>query len=398
MNTRRAFIAEGLRGSTLIALAPTLPRFLERTARAAEAKKDDRVLVVIQLDGGNDGINTVVPFRDDGYARSRKVLRLPEKRLHKVTPEIGLHPSMRDAARLLDSGRLAIVPGVGYPNPDRSHTRSQAIWQSARFDPLEQNGLGWIGRALDDGPPPLAGAPGALLIGHEEPPAAIQGRRSVSAALDRLDDYALADRSELTRTADDDGLGQFLRRSLLDAYATADRLDAVAGGRDADGSSSDSELGRKLRLAATLIKAGLGTRVYYLDQGGYDTHGQQLAIHGDLLEDLFGSIRVFLDDLAASRLDDRVTVLVFSEFGRRVKENGSQGTDHGTAGPVFLAGAAVRPGLASRYPSLTDLDEGDLKMTVDFRSIYAAVLRDWLGLPDGAALGAPFDPLPLFQA
>ncbi|MHC5543493.1 DUF1501 domain-containing protein, partial [Singulisphaera rosea] len=175
-------------------------------------------------------------------------------------------------------------------------------------------------------------------------------------------------------------------------------LNSVAGGRDTDGSSSDSELGRKLRLAGTLIKAGLGTRVYYLDQGGYDTHGQQFASHGDLLEDLFGSIRVFLDDLEASRLADRVTVLVFSEFGRRVKENGSQGTDHGTAGPVFLAGSGVRPGLASRYPSLSDLDDGDLKMTVDFRSVYAAVLRDWLGLPAEPALGASSDPLPLFRA
>jgi uncharacterized protein (DUF1501 family) len=139
MNTRRDFLVHGLRDSTLIALAPTLPDFLVRTARAVEAKKDDRILVVVQLDGGNDGINTVVPFTDDGYARYRKAIRLPEKRLIKINGEVGLHRAMNDAGKLLDSGRLAIVPGVGYPNPNRSHFRSREIWQSARFDPLEHS-------------------------------------------------------------------------------------------------------------------------------------------------------------------------------------------------------------------------------------------------------------------
>ena len=232
MNTRRNFLARGVRDSTLIALAPTLPGFLVRTARAVEAGKDNRILVVVQLDGGNDGINTVVPFKDDGYARYRKAIRLPEKRLIKVNAEVGLHPAMRDAGKLLESGRLAIVPGVGYPNPNRSHFRSREIWQSARFDPLEHNGLGWIGRALDGGSRPADSAPASLLIGPDSPPPAVRGRRSVSAALDRLDDYALAGKKQQAHQAGagtDDELGTFLRRSLLDAYATADRLDAVAG-------------------------------------------------------------------------------------------------------------------------------------------------------------------------
>ena len=257
---------------------------------------------------------------------------------------------MRDAGKLLESGRLAIVPGVGYPNPSRSHFRSREIWQSARLDERDHTGLGWVGRGLDGGPTTRDGAPAAMLIGPDSPPPAIRGRRSVSAALDRLDDYALSEKETGTKpagsaTAEDD-LGHFLRRSLLDAYTTADRLEAVAGARD-EGNASypESELARRLRLASRLIKAGLGTRVYYLEQGDYDTHGHQLVRHAPLLEDLSASLRAFLDDLAAARLDDRVIVMIFSEFGRRVAENGSMGTDHGTAGPVFLAGPAP-PGTA----------------------------------------------------
>jgi uncharacterized protein (DUF1501 family) len=400
MNTRRDFLARGLLDSSLIALAPTLPGFLARTARAAAPEKDGRILVVVQLDGGNDGINTVVPFKDEGYARHRKAIRLPEKRLIKIDGEVGLHPSMRDAGKLLESGRLAIVPGVGYPDPSRSHFRSREIWQSARLDPRDHTGLGWIGRALDGGPRPVDGAPAALLVGPDSPPPAIRGRRSVSAALDRLDDYALTgkDKAAGPIEAPDDELGRFLRRSLLDAYATADRLEGVARAGEARPSYPDSALAERLRLTARLIEAGLGTRVYYLEQGDYDTHGHQLARHAPLLEDLSGSLKAFLDDLAASRLADRVLVMVFSEFGRRVAENGSMGTDHGTAGPVFLAGPQVRPGLIGRYPSLTDLADGDLKMTVDFRRVYAGILQGWLGLPSKEALGGDFEPLPLFRS
>ncbi|MGP0065619.1 MAG: DUF1501 domain-containing protein [Isosphaeraceae bacterium] len=400
MIKRRDFLARGLRDASLIAMAPTLPGFLARTARAATPDKDGRILVVVQLDGGNDGINTVVPFKDEGYARHRKAIRLPEKRLITINGEVGLHPAMGAAGKLLESGRLAIVPGVGYPNPSRSHFRSREIWQSARFDPSDHTGLGWIGRALDGGPRPVDGAPAALLIGPESPPPALRGRRSVSAALDRLDDYALADKDKeagLLETSDDE-LGRFLRRSLLDAYATADRLEAVVGAGEARTAYPESALAERLRLTARLIEAGLGTRVYYLEQGDYDTHGHQLARHAPLLEDLSGSLKAFLDDLASSRLADRVAVLVFSEFGRRVAENGSMGTDHGTAGPVFLAGSNVRPGLIGSYPSLTDLADGDLKMTVDFRRIYAGILQGWLGLPSKEALGGEFEPLPLFRS
>ncbi len=397
MTTRRDFLSRGLRDSSLIALAPTLPGFLARTAHSAAPEKDGRILVVVQLDGGNDGINTVVPFKDEGYARHRKAIRLPEKRLIKVNGEVGLHPAMRDAGKLLESGRLAIVPGVGYPNPNRSHFRSMTIWQSARLDERDQTGMGWIGRGLDGAPATRDGAPAAMLIGPDSPPPALCGRRSVSAALDRLDGYALSDKVAAARraaaSAADDELGRFLRRSLLDAYAAVDRLEAIAAARDARASYPDSDLARRLGLTARLIKAGLGTRVYYLEQGGYDTHGHQIARHEPLLEELSTSLRAFLNDLAAAKLADRVLVLIFSEFGRRVAENGSMGTDHGTAGPVLLAGPCVRPGLHGTYPSLTDLVDGDLKMTVDFRRVYATALERWLGLPSREALGGAFEPL-----
>ena len=240
-----------------------------------------------------------------------------------------------------------------------------------------------------------------MLIGPDSPPPAILGRRSVSAALDRLDDYALIVREARAQpigpSPAGDDLGQFLRRSLGDAYTTADRLEAVAGARG-DAPYPASELARRLKLTARLIKAGLGTRVYYLEQGGYDTHGHQIPRQAPLLEELSAALRAFLDDLEASRLADRVLVLVFSEFGRRVAENGSLGTDHGTAGPVLLAGPAVRPGLHGAYPSLTNLADGDLKMTMDFRRVYATVLGCWLGLDLKEALDGDFQPLPLLSS
>ncbi len=402
MITRRDFLARGLRDSTLIALAPTLPGFLARTAHAAGPEKDGRILVVVQLDGGNDGINTVVPFKDEGYAKYRKAIRLPEKRLIKVSGEVGLHPAMRDAGKLLESGRLAIVPGVGYPNPSRSHFRSMAIWQSARLDERDHTGLGWVGRGLDEGPTTRDGAPAALLIGSDDPPPAIRGRRSVSAALDRLDDYALSDKEAEAKpigsaVAEDD-LGQFLRRSLLDAYTTADRLAAVAGASD----------GARI---LSRVRAGPAARPHGAVDQGRAGHAQSTISSREVMTPTASSsratprcwrssqrsLRAFLDDLAASRLADRVLVLVFSEFGRRVAENGSKGTDHGTAGPVLLAGPCVRPGLHGAYPSLTDLADGDLKMTVDFRRLYATVLEGWLGLRSKEALGGTFDPLPLFH-
>jgi uncharacterized protein (DUF1501 family) len=397
--TRRDFF----RGATFLSLAPTVPGFLAESARGAAPVRDGRVLVVVQLDGGNDGINTLVPFRDEGYARHRKVLRLPEGRLVKLDDRVGLHPEMGAAARLLETCRLAIVQGVGYPNPSRSHFRSMDIWQTARFDPAEHEQYGWLGRALDEG----RGA-ASTFVGGGAPPVALRGRRCAPSAIEGLEDYALGMEGHPERAAAGRGregeLLAFVRRTTLDAYAAAGEVAAVARARDAGARYPESLLGGRLRLVARLLKAGVGSRIFYTSQssrgGGmdaYDTHAVQLAHHGPLLGELSEAIRAFLDDLAAAGLAERVAVLCFSEFGRRPAENASQGTDHGTAGPVLLAGPGVCPGLVGEAPSLIDLDDGDLRWTIDFRRVYATVLDRWLGLPSGPALGGRFEPLPLFR-
>jgi uncharacterized protein (DUF1501 family) len=393
-----------LQRASLVALAPMVPAFLARTARAAVPDKDGRVLVVLQLDGGNDGINTVVPFADEGYARCRRALRLPKEQLVKINDTVGLHPALGDAGKLLEEGRLAILQGVGYPNPSRSHFESLAIWHTARFDPEERGGLGWIGRGLDDDRRPDGGVPDAVFVGGGQLPGALRGRRSIASGLARPEDFVLAPEAKpgpagLGAEPKDDRLA-FVRRSAVDGYATADRMAEVVRSSGADNRYPAADLGKQLALMAGLIKRGMGTRVYYARQPGYDTHAAQLGPHANLLRELSGALKAFLDDLAAARLEERVTVLAFSEFGRTVKENGSAGTDHGTAGPLFLAGRCVQAGLVGTTPKLLDLDprHGDLRVGLDFRRVYAAVLEDWLGLPAKAALGAEFEKLALFRA
>jgi uncharacterized protein (DUF1501 family) len=231
---------------------------------------------------------------------------------------------------------------------------------------------------------------------------AIRGRRAVAAALERPEDFTLsasADPRQVIPTKEPaDDLTAFVQRSMLDAYATADRLAEVAGAQDTGARYPGSDLATRLQLIARLLKIGFGARVYYTLQPGYDTHSAQLAKHSQLLFELAGALKAFVDDLTASKLADRVAILLFSEFGRTVRENGSAGTDHGTSGPVFLAGPGVKAGLVGATPSLVDLDptHGDLKVGIDFRQVYATVLKNWLGLPAETALGSTFERLPLF--
>ena len=403
MPSRREFLKAGLQTSTLIALAPAVPGFVAQTARAVQPKRDSRILVVIQMDGGNDGINTVVPFKDEGYARYRKILRLPAKDLIKINDSVGMHPALADAGKLLESGRLAIIQGVGYPNPNRSHFESMAIWQTGRLRRDERNGTGWIGRALDV-EMHSSGRPGGLFIGGGQLPEALRGRRSVASALTRPEDLVLSPtvraKPLIAATPRGNDLAAFVRRSALDGYATANRMAAVARGKGDGTDYPPYGLADRLRLLARLIKEDMGVRVFYTAQPGYDTHAGQLASHALLLREWAEALMAFLDDLAAARLAERVLVLCFSEFGRTVKENGSAGTDHGTAGTTFLAGPGVRPGLVGATPSLLDLDEkhGDLKVGIDFRRVYATVLEAWLGLPAQPALGGNVEQLPLLRA
>jgi uncharacterized protein (DUF1501 family) len=409
MPTRRNLLKTALNTAALVALSPTVPGFLARTARAAGPQRDEgRVLVIIQLDGGNDAINTLVPFGDEGYAKHRDALRLRRETLIRVNDQVGLHPALDAMGALLERGELALVPGVGYPNPNRSHFESMAIWQTARLDPEAQLDSGWIGRGLDAQLEPGQAQPsgaGALFVGDGAPPAALRARRAAASALDRIDDLVLpvgwsrslpAPAPASARAGDD--LESYVRRSLLDAYAASERVAELANRRaEGDVRYPDTALAGRLRTIGRLLRAGLGARVFYTIQPGYDTHAGQADTHFSLLADLARAVKAFLDDLAAAKLADRVVVMGFSEFGRRVTENSSGGTDHGTAGMVFLAGPGVRPGVHGTVPSLTDLVDGDPKITTDFRTVYAAVLEHWLALSSQPAFGSAFNPMPLFR-
>jgi uncharacterized protein (DUF1501 family) len=387
MLSRRRFLQ-----SSLLALSPTVPVFVARTALSAEVGKDQRVLVVVQLDGGNDALNTIIPHADPSYAKLRPTLKVDAKNVVKVNGEVGLHPALRPLDKLLQASQLAVLPGVGYPNPNRSHFASMAIWHTARFDAEDQAGYGWIGRALD----PSAGS--SYLIGPAVP-TALRGARSSAVALGRIDDVLLADAESARKAvgpAIGDDLLSFVRRQAVDAHATGERLARLSSGEDA-GRYPGTALAERLKLTARMLKANLGARVFYTVQGGYDTHSGQRFRHSELLSEFAGAVAAFFEDLSQAKLADRVALLAFSEFGRTIKENGSAGTDHGTAGSVFLAGGGVKGGLVGKMPSLTDLASGEPKMTTDFRHVYATILTEWLGLPDRSALGGEFAKMGLFR-
>jgi uncharacterized protein (DUF1501 family) len=283
---------------------------------------------------------------------------------------------------------LAIVQGVGYPNPDRSHFRSMRIWQTASMDDNAHNAYGWLGQALDGKiAQDTSGEASAIYVGEDQTPVALWGRRSTATALSRIDDLTLHDTNQhappltsIGTPAPADSVQQFVTRQVLSAFTAAEqfRRQESSGRRAGAVRYPDNALGRRLELVSRLLKSGSQARVYYTTQSGYDTHASQLQTHANLLGELSSSLIAFLDDLKEAKLDDRVLVLAFSEFGRRVEENDSQGTDHGTAGPVFLAGPGVNPGLHGKTPSLTHLEGGDLKMSTDFRDLYATILDQWL--------------------
>jgi uncharacterized protein (DUF1501 family) len=398
MFSRREF----LKTSSLVSLSPLVPTVWARLAHAAAAAPDGKALVVIQLDGGNDGLNTVVPFADEVYHRSRDKLRLEPDRLHKLDDRTALHESMKAAKELFDDGRLAIVQSVGYPNPDRSHFRSMRIWQTARFDDAAHSQYGWLGRALDDARFDIGNEASAIYVGHEEVPVSLWGRRSVATAVSRADDLKLtlpfATRAATKPIVDTrtENLQQFVTQQLDLSFAAAERF-ARSTAATTPASYPDTQLATRLKLIAQLLRSGSQARVYYTQQSGYDTHAVQIYTHAGLLRELSAALKAFLDDLRGSELSERVVVLAFSEFGRRVTENASAGTDHGAAGPVLLAGTPFHGGLHGDAPNLADLDAGDVKSTTDFRQIYATLLDQWLEIPSIGILGEEFAALPLIR-
>jgi uncharacterized protein (DUF1501 family) len=409
MLTRRQLLGTGA-GLSALALGGAIPGLFARAAgAAAQADRSDRVLVVVELAGGNDGLNTVIPFENDLYHKARPTLHLAKEQVQKLTDQVGLHPGMAAAAELFKAGQLAVVQGVGYPQPDRSHFRSMEIWHTASTAPRAPS-TGWLGRALDasfkEGDE--EGLAGLALT--DSLPQAFQADRLTVPVVRRVEDFGtgVADspdadppRARLLRSLSTGPTlrGEpmpFLRRQAETAYRTAAKLHDAAAKYQSD-VEYPGNLGAQLRRATQVIAANLGVRLLWVSQDGYDTHSKQGPAHQALLGELAGALAAFQKDLEKQKAAERVLVLTFSEFGRRVEENASQGTDHGAASCLFLCGAKVKGGLAGTYPSLEKLGEGDLIHTVDFRSVYAAVLEKWLGCDAGALLGEKFQALDLLR-
>ncbi|QDU49531.1 DUF1501 domain-containing protein [Gimesia panareensis] len=402
MFSRRQFLDHSLQSTAAIALGTSLPGFLAQTQAAPEnTKSTGRILVVIELTGGNDGLNTVIPYAHDQYRKNRKTLQIKKSQVLKIDEQTGLHPSLKPAAQLLEEGRLAIVQGVGYPNPNRSHFESMEIWQSAVPGAKNREGTGWLGRMLDLQAAERTSFTGSCSMGDSQPPLALQGRQAVNINISQLDELKL-DSYYQTETlpqppAATDDLLQFVTRQTSAARASSRQIAHLLESKGKESQYPHSGLAERLQSIAQMIRAGFEIPVYYTAQSGYDTHSAQRYTHARLLSRFSRALQTFLDDLQAAQLADRVLVLAFSEFGRRVAENDSQGTDHGTAGPVFLAGPAVKSGLQGTAPRLDQLIEGDLQMTTDFRSIYATILSQWLNVDPGSCLNGKFPTLDLLR-
>jgi uncharacterized protein (DUF1501 family) len=441
LRTRREF----LRGTVLTgALSWTVPSFLASTFSALQAEaadqttqtvtgKDGTILVILQMAGGNDGLNTVVPFANDHYRKARPRLGVPEKQLLKLNDDLAFHANLAGFKELYDAGQLSVIQGVGYPNPNRSHFRSTEIWQTASDSETFER-YGWLGRYFDNS---CSGCDPTIAINvGRQMPQAFSAKTPVGVSLDNPQSYRfitpgkqhpgemseeeesyrkLNQLDEATTMTENSGgtIGavsgtvahggsalDFIERTALDAQVSSDKIRSVASRVQTKGSYPASALGASLKLVAKLIGGGLPTRIFYVSQGGYDTHTNQTNTHERLLKDLGEGVTAFVADMKAQGNMSRVLLMTFSEFGRRVTENASAGTDHGAAAPMFIVGDKVNAGLLGKYPSLApgDLFQGDLKYTVDFRSVYASVLESWLKTRSETVLGKKFTPLALLPS
>jgi uncharacterized protein (DUF1501 family) len=402
--TRRTF----MKSAAVFSAMGLAPQFLTRTAEAAQQSilgfKDDRVLVVLQLGGGNDGLNTLVPFADDAYYRARPRLGLKTDRLIKVNDYVAFNSRLEGLMRLYDNGQLGIIQGVGYPNPDRSHFRSMEIWHTAS-DSDQFLGDGWIGRYFDHACSGSARPQAGVALGKERPQA-FEGARGFGVAFetpetfgwqpgDGADNVANFAKSNSPDLPSERGSNlDFLRHVTSDAIMSSKEVHEAAmhAGTEAP---KGRALAPQLDIVAKLIRGDLQTRIYYVSGGGFDTHANQLGQHDNLLKNVGDALLAFQQRLEQDGTADRVTTMVFSEFGRRVQENRSGGTDHGTAAPMFVVGNRIKPGVHGTYPSLTQLDQGDLVHTVDFRQVYAAMLDGWFAVDPASVLGRDFPRVPL---
>ncbi len=389
------------------------------------------MLVVIQLSGGNDGLNTVVPMGNREYNRARPTIGHKDEDLIVADAELslGLHPALGPIKDLMDSGKAASVLGVGYPNPNRSHFASMDVWHSG--DTIAGanggDGTGWIGRAMDHhrdqrrAIDPTAdssmdivsigsSAPMAA-TGHDVKPVAFENEElfrwvardlhpALSEAYDQVLDSGYASTTSDAASAGGPGgpgsAAEFVYRTQMDAQVASDRIRAAVGQASAT-RWPRSGLANQLRMVAEMIKAEMPTTVYYVAMGGYDTHAGQLGTHNRLMAEFAEAVAAFQGEMDTTGQSGRVTTLAFSEFGRRLRQNASLGTDHGAAGPCFVFGDHLNPGFHGSYPSLTDLDEGDLKFGIDFRRVYRDLIDGWLGIDAQAALGRDYDSVGLIK-
>lgn len=431
MKTRRDFLRSTLLGASA---SWTVPMFVEQTfaqlhhankdlAVQGVTGKDGPILVVVQLAGGNDGLNTLVPYGDDAYHKARPRLAKSEKDIIKLSDYCGLNSAMPWLGSQFKEGDLSIVQGVGYPNPNRSHFVSTSIWETA--DPGNHSNTGWLGRYFDNACPgadPTVGIsfnktqpesfgainnPGICLSSPELYRWIHSGGDKVMAEeffndLNRPDDDhdAPTEGSSIAMPAGGKTGGvkgesnlAFLERVALDARVSSAKILEIAAKHKSSVQYGGGALSRSLNLVGRMIAGGLPTRVFYVSHGGFDTHNNQAGSHERLLQELDSSLKSFMADLKEQGNADRVVVMTFSEFGRRVNENASGGTDHGQGSCLFVLGQPVKGGLVGKHPSLTDLSQGDLKFTTDFRSIYATVLEDWLKTPSKPVLKGSFEKL-----
>lgn len=380
---------------------------------------DKRCLVLVNLFGGNDGLNCVVPYGDDRYYRLRPGLAIDRKEVLAIDARVGLNPSMRSLKSLYDRRMVAIVQGVGYPNPDHSHFRSTEIWQTAAPDHYEHTG--WLGRYFDDLDPQASSRAESrdradsrdaknlfkgVAISKVLPEALVSARTDIPAvpglgSYNMMADGNVAARDAFSRQARDRTLpfaSPYLAHVMeieSDAQRSSEELPKLVASYVPKASYPATGIGRSLALAAQIVGSNLGTKVIYVEHGSFDTHVSQRKTQDHLLMQFADAVAAFYADLAAHGNDRRVLTLTFSEFGRRIEENGSRGTDHGEASPLFLIGGGVRGGLYGATPDLTATNMGNVRFSVDFRSVYATVLERWLGRPSATLLNGEFTKLPV---
>lgn len=410
LKTRREFLRTSVWGAST---AWTVPMFLERTfaeidkasrdsAVQAATGKDGEILVVLQLAGGNDGLNTLVPYADDAYHQARPRLKKGAGDVRKLNDYVGLSNMLPYMGELYGEGDLAVVQGVGYPNPNRSHFVSTSIWETA--DPRNRSNTGWLGRYFDNdcgGSDPTVGVslkktqpeafgavenPGISLStpqlyrwihGGGESDMAEEFFAELNTPAESASGSSIEEVGKSGGKVGEDSLA-FLERVALDAQVSSKQILEIAGHYNSKVRYPGTPLARSLNLVGRMIAGSMPTRVYYVSHGGFDTHQGQENRHDQLLGQMDEALKAFFTDLRQQGNYERVTLMTFSEFGRRAAENASGGTDHGKGSCLFVAGGAVKGGLYGKHPSLTDLDKGDLKFSVDFRSVYATLIEDWL--------------------